>query len=305
MGAKARGFPNGVFNAEMKRPELGFVGEITGVNVDGVLTALKNGEIPVLTSLGFSQKLDKPLNINADVAAREIAIKLKPMRVVFTSAKGGWIDDETKKLVPTIDLSREYDKLASKDYTGRQGTLLKLKEIKHLLDNLPRMSAVAITSASSITKELFTHSGGGTLFLKGENIIKYNSIGAVDTGKLNILLNESSGGIIKAQPRSDAYYETLQASLDAIYVSESYNACAIVTKRKIGEDTFYYLEKFSVEPEARGTGLDSALWSQLKQDYPSLANGKTGALMIDLGADFRFTDDWVYGFPERPGTREK
>jgi N-acetyl-gamma-glutamyl-phosphate reductase/acetylglutamate kinase len=35
------------------------------------------------------------------------------------------------------------------------------------------------------------------------------------------------------------------------------------------------------------------------------ANKGTGALMIDLGADFRFTDEWTYGLPERKGAREK
>ena len=33
------------------------------------------------------------LNINADVAARELAIAITPQRVVYTSSKGGWIDD--------------------------------------------------------------------------------------------------------------------------------------------------------------------------------------------------------------------
>ena len=35
------------------------------------------------------------------------------------------------------------------------------------------------------------------------------------------------------------------------------------------------------------------------------ANNGTGAVLIDLGADFRFTDDWTYGLPERKGAREK
>lgn len=34
------------------------------------------------------------LNINADVAARELAIALKPLRVVFISAGGGWKEGE-------------------------------------------------------------------------------------------------------------------------------------------------------------------------------------------------------------------
>lgn len=41
--------------------------------------------MPVLTSLGLSST-GQVLNINADVAARELAISLQPLKVVFISA---------------------------------------------------------------------------------------------------------------------------------------------------------------------------------------------------------------------------
>lgn len=58
------------------------------------------------------------LNINADVAARELAIALRPMRVVFISAGGGWKEDG--KVVPSVNMAVDYPVWVRRDYTGRQ-----------------------------------------------------------------------------------------------------------------------------------------------------------------------------------------
>ena len=60
------------------------------------------------------------LNINADVAAREMAVRVKPVRVVFTSAKGGWIDEDTAQVASVIDMNNEFEDLASRDYEGEK-----------------------------------------------------------------------------------------------------------------------------------------------------------------------------------------
>jgi N-acetyl-gamma-glutamyl-phosphate reductase/acetylglutamate kinase len=180
----AVGFSRGIFNAQQSQhKELGLVGEITGINKGKLREALANNSIPVLTSLGTADD-GQLLNINADVAARELALWLKPQRTFFTSAKGGWIDDDTKELVNVIDLSRDYEGLANRDYTGRQGTLLKLNEIKDLLDALPSTSSVAITSATAIKDELFTTTGAGTLFLKGEPISQATKLDVASHSRL-------------------------------------------------------------------------------------------------------------------------
>ena len=49
----------------------------------------------------------------------------------------------------------------------KYGTKLKIREIKELLDYLPRSSSVAIISTADLQKELFTDTGAGTLIRRG------------------------------------------------------------------------------------------------------------------------------------------
>jgi len=80
---------SGVFVAEVHDARLGLVGEIRSVRAASVEAALANGDIPVLTSLGVSAaEGGRALNINADVAARELAIQLRPLKVVFIYSGG-------------------------------------------------------------------------------------------------------------------------------------------------------------------------------------------------------------------------
>ena len=254
MGTPAKGFPRGVFLAKQRSGNVGFVGDVVGVNETEIVQALERGEIPVLTSVGIDPDSNQLLNINADVAARELAVKIQPMRIVFTSAKGGWLDDDAGEVIPTIDLKRQYADLASRDYTGRQGTLLKLNEIKSLLDGLPADSAVAITRASSLTKEFFTHSGGGTLFLKGEDYSLYDGLGSVD--------NQTDD--FKALTK-----DVRVPNGAVVVVNDSQTACAVVSTGSSGE--LAVLEEFIVSPSAAGSGAKEALLERVLEAHPKLA----------------------------------
>jgi len=46
------------------------------------------------------------LNINADIAASEIAKVIKPLKIVYLSEKGGLTDGDGK-LIPVINLNAE------------------------------------------------------------------------------------------------------------------------------------------------------------------------------------------------------
>ena len=137
----------GVFCAEVADAALGLVGEIRSLQMAGVEAALAAGRVPVLTSLGLSAA-GATLNINADVAARELAVALRPLRVVYISAGGGW--REAGAVVAEVDLAADYDAWVARDYEGRQGTLLKLKEMKMLIDRLPPRSSVTIACAEAL-----------------------------------------------------------------------------------------------------------------------------------------------------------
>lgn len=257
----AVGFARGVFNAQQSQhKELGLVGEIVGINKAKLREALANKSIPVLTSLGTAAD-GQLLNINADVAARELALWLKPQRTFFTSAKGGWIDDDTKKLVNVIDLSRDYEGLANRDYTGRQGTLLKLNEIKDLLDALPSTSSVAITSATAMKDELFTTTGAGTLFLKGEPIAHASQLNDDAHSKL-------FGKEYVDSKKSDNRGQPVLA----VFSNEANDTGAVVLCGPILPDGTMVpvVDKIITTPDGYTNKLNS-LWGAVRAAYPDAA----------------------------------
>src|ERR1019366_4251742 len=75
--------------------DLGYVGEVTCVNVAPLLECIEKGITPVIspTALGEDGKI---YNCNADVAAAQAAIALKARRLVFMSDVPGLLQDPNK-----------------------------------------------------------------------------------------------------------------------------------------------------------------------------------------------------------------
>ena len=278
-GTKARGLPRGVFRSVVASPELGFVGEVKSVETNPVLSALKEGRVPVLTSLGFSDA-EPVLNINADVAARQLALALKPRRVVYTSAKGGWIDDDTKRIVPLLDMSRDYDRLASLNYEGRQGTLLKLNEIKALLDGLPEDSAVTIAGASSVLTELFSDASRstGTTFVKGSKankLVRFDTIGSTDLGRLAKVLNAKL---------SSTELAMLQETEAYVLADNNYSCAAVLRKRT--RDGLREVWALGVDAGAR----PERVWDAIAENEPNGVAWVVGGALDASRADGTATD---------------
>jgi len=90
LGGRAMGLSGadaGILRARVLDPELGFVGEITGVETGPIFSLLDDGVIPVIAPIALQWKGQKPtaqlLNINADTAAGAIAAALAARRLVF------------------------------------------------------------------------------------------------------------------------------------------------------------------------------------------------------------------------------
>src|SRR5204862_2752322 len=114
----------------------------------------------------------------------------------------------------------------------KYGTRLKIREIKELLDCLPRSSSVAITSSGQLHKELFTDYGAGTLIRRGYRLFKYNSVNETDNSKLQQILQNSE---ISSDPAS--YIKQLGNKSHAIYSDELYEVLAVVTQEISISDT--------------------------------------------------------------------
>ena len=70
------GLDGHMLEAKIKKPELGYVGQITNVNVKPILDVIDKGYIPVVSTVGYDGA-GNLYNINADTAAARIAGILK------------------------------------------------------------------------------------------------------------------------------------------------------------------------------------------------------------------------------------
>ncbi|EEQ39937.1 ARG5,6 protein, mitochondrial precursor [Clavispora lusitaniae ATCC 42720] len=175
MGVHARPITAGVFSADyLDKEKYQLVGKISSVNKSPVEAAINAGYLPILTSLAETPS-GQLLNVNADVAASELAREFEPLKIVYLNEKGGLINGSTGEKISAINLDEEYDDLLKQPWV-KYGTKLKIKEIHDLLQHLPRSSSVAIIDVNDLQKELFTDSGAGTLIRRGYKLINRNSL---------------------------------------------------------------------------------------------------------------------------------
>src|SRR6266511_3213503 len=104
LGTPARPIPGGVFIADyLDREKYGYVGKITGVDKKAVESSINSGSLPILTSLAETPS-GQILNVNADVAAGELARVLEPLKIIYLSEKGGLLHGETNQKIDMINL---------------------------------------------------------------------------------------------------------------------------------------------------------------------------------------------------------
>lgn len=257
LGTRARPLTSGIFEATyMDQENLGFVGDVSKVHLDPIASAIRSGNLPILAPLGET-KTGQIVNINADVAARELARRIEPYKVVFLTPTGGLLNAESQ-VISSINLSEEYDDLMKQPWI-EGGMRLKLQEIKELLDVLPLDSSVSITASDQLARELFTHRGSGTLVRRGERILTFDGWEGIDRERLTELLEHCFG-----KELVDGYFDDLQPS--KVFLTENYRATAIVTEH----GGVPYLDKFAVTPRAQGEGLGRSVWVRMKEACPSL-----------------------------------
>lgn len=331
-GAPARPITSGVFEATLKDlPVYGYVGEVSQIYGDSVESAIASGQIPVLSCLGESAD-GQTLNINADVAARELALCLQPFKTIFINAKGGWIEDDGTKLAE-IDMAKQYAAMAARDYTGRQGTLLKLNEIHALLQGLPSSSSVALTSASALSREILSSCSTGTVCVRGDTPAPVSgSTGASKKRRVGLIGARGYVGrellrLIGQHPELELVCASSRALVgqkvvdlaNAPPLNPHTNLPAVPTT--VGSSARERLH-ISDELEFCDLGLEqiptSALAASVDVWILALPNGhcdkyarvlnelrRDDIVVIDVSADQRFNANWVYGLPEAPGGRTR
>ncbi|CCG81138.1 Arg11 [Taphrina deformans PYCC 5710] len=266
LGTRARPIPGGVFTADyLDKEKYKFVGKITSVNKEPIEAAIRAGALPILTSLAET-KDGQILNVNADVAAGELARVLEPLKIVYLSDKGGMINGTTKEMISVINLDEEYEDLLKEPWV-KYGTKLKLKEIKELLDHLPRSSSVAIIATRDLQKELFTDTGAGTLIRRGYKLQKSESLEHIRGDQVRTALSEDHD--VKRGLYSVAtYLKQLSEGKYQIYGDEPMDVLAIV--RYPQSQGVPILDKFISKRDGWLNNVTENIWSAIKKDHPSL-----------------------------------
>ncbi len=100
------GMDGHMIEARMKDERLGYVGEITNINVRPILDVLEKGYIPVISTVGCDRE-GNVYNINADTAAARIAGELRAESLISMTDISGILRDknDVSTLIPVIKVS--------------------------------------------------------------------------------------------------------------------------------------------------------------------------------------------------------
>ena len=147
-------------------PSLGFVGNVTGVRAGLIHRLLDDGLTPVISTVGADAK-GQPYNINADEAARAIAVAMKAEKIVYLTAAPGLLDDvnDETSLVQRLSSGELRERLISGS-VGK-GMIPKLKACADAVDQGVAFAHIIDGRVHhSLLIELLTDHGVGTMIRK-------------------------------------------------------------------------------------------------------------------------------------------
>ena len=154
-----------------EKSDVGFVGDIVGVNTTPIFEALEKGCIPVVTPLGTG--LDGLVyNINADVAACNIAEALHARKLVFMSDVPGILAncEDEKSVIPTIRTDEIDDLIQQKIISG--GMLPKIRScVKALNAGINKVHMIDGRLLHTLLLEIFTDHGVGTQIVRPDSVM--------------------------------------------------------------------------------------------------------------------------------------
>jgi acetylglutamate kinase len=147
-------------------PNLGFVGNVTGVRAELIHRLLDDGLTPVISTIGANTE-GQPYNVNADEAARAIAVAMKAEKIVYLTAVPGLLEDadDESSLIPRLT-SAELRERIDHESVGK-GMIPKLKACADAVDQGVNFAHIIDGRVQhSLLIELLTDHGVGTMVRK-------------------------------------------------------------------------------------------------------------------------------------------
>jgi len=170
-GIKAVGLSgkdNRLILARKKGPkDIGLVGEIVAIHPEAIQTLLRDGYVPVISPVGVGED-GRTYNINADVAAGEIALALQAYKLIYMTDVRGIYEDihDERTFLSTVDEAT----IARLKKEGRisEGMIPKIDSaLKAVKGGVEKVHIIDGRIEHSLLLELLTDAGIGTEIARG------------------------------------------------------------------------------------------------------------------------------------------
>lgn len=145
---------------------LGFVGSVTSVRAEVIDRLLDDGLVPVISTMGANVD-GQPYNVNADEAARAIAVAMKAEKIVYLTAVPGLLENPSDEstLVPRLTAAELRERLSCGS-VGK-GMIPKLKACADAVEQGVGFAHIIDGRVHhSLLIELLTDHGVGTMIKK-------------------------------------------------------------------------------------------------------------------------------------------
>lgn len=142
--------------------DLGFVGEVTSVDVEPISAIVAREAVPVISPLARDES-GAVLNINADVAAATIAGKLKAAKMIYLSDVPGIMRDPADRdsLIPSVNRDSIASLLDQHVISG--GMIPKVESaMSALAQGVRKVHFIDGRTPHALLLEVFTNAGVGT-----------------------------------------------------------------------------------------------------------------------------------------------
>lgn len=170
-GAQAVGVSGqdaGLLKVEQRDPDLGFVGDIVSVDTTVLRSALADGSVPVVATIG-SDDLGQAYNVNADTAAAAIAVAIGAEKLVYlTDIDGLRLDkSDSNSLLRRATAGEIRSMMDSGAIDG--GMIPKMESCLVALDGgVKRTHLLDGRIPHVLLIEMFTDAGVGTMVTRDE-----------------------------------------------------------------------------------------------------------------------------------------
>jgi acetylglutamate kinase len=153
----------GLLTVTPRDADMGFVGDVSQVRASVLNRLLDEGLTPVVSTIG-TDEAGQPHNVNADEAARAIAVAMGAEKIVYLTAAPGLLDDaaDESSLVPRITPVELRERI--KHASVSAGMIPKLKACADAVDGGVRTAHIIDGRvAHALLIELLTDEGIGTM----------------------------------------------------------------------------------------------------------------------------------------------